>query len=682
MKAHHVTDNFPIGTSVGLYRDAVFDGGNPAPVGTKLATAVVDANGDLDFGVIVEDGTTFIAAAPVGTGWHLMRLTTTNDQRFNLFDLADVDGGPGELGEILVYDGSSFYTPRRKGALDARDWVGYTDSAVDSGPALNQLLQLAHEYEMAVDLPPWQLLTGEPVVIDSFTEVRGKIGYSSIKVADASECAALVSARKGVGGENGGTERMSLYGIDFIGNLAGNPSFAGAIVDLDGIRPIVRLCNFEDGAIPLSTEMTRAPSEGTNEFEDGIFENIGIRKAHVRGISATGPHDSHFSNLLIRCDDGIGIYTHGTAFVWEGSCHVYGAAVVGVDANGGNMFENLIVEGTTGAKMILRGDSNKIHGGWLFAAGAGDSKIGIEFGGGGGDTAFGTQIVGLRIEDCTVGSLKFNTSAANSVIQARISGTGGEAITGAPHAEIEWDVKKSGTIKWGASVGEGKEMLKILGNLSLLGDLDLADGRIRLTERAAPPAAQANAVKLYAEDDGAGKTKAMARFGTGAAIPFALEGASALRIPYTIDLMGADPRQAEALLGDLANVEYKDTGPGDAFSASTGTLPFQLTGKVILAVWELVMNPAGGAGGGVALYGFKEAHQKVAESTLLGERTGSASVTPINIPLDVTAALSALWEEGRAEGAVRFLVHRIKTDGVHTPVVFKSRLLIVMAPFG
>ena len=48
-------------------------------------------------------------------------------------------------------------------------------------------------------------------------------------------------------------------------------------------------------------------------------------------------------------------------------------------------------------------------------------------------------------------------------------------------------------------------------------------GAMQMTEMTAPAAPAANAVRIYAEDDGAGKTRLMARFATGAAVQIAIE---------------------------------------------------------------------------------------------------------------------------------------------------------------
>lgn len=76
MKLANVTATFPPGTTVGAYRSAHFDAGEPSPVGPQLDTAVVALDGSLTFSGLVEDGTTYAAAGIVESAWRVMRFTT------------------------------------------------------------------------------------------------------------------------------------------------------------------------------------------------------------------------------------------------------------------------------------------------------------------------------------------------------------------------------------------------------------------------------------------------------------------------------------------------------------------------------------------------------------------------------------------------------------------------------
>jgi len=73
----NVASVFPVGTKVGLYVDAVFDAGQPSPVGPAISTAVVAGDGSLAFEGGVNDGTTYVLAAKLKGEWKVMRRTTT-----------------------------------------------------------------------------------------------------------------------------------------------------------------------------------------------------------------------------------------------------------------------------------------------------------------------------------------------------------------------------------------------------------------------------------------------------------------------------------------------------------------------------------------------------------------------------------------------------------------------------
>jgi hypothetical protein len=61
------------------------------------------------------------------------------------------------------------------------------------------------------------------------------------------------------------------------------------------------------------------------------------------------------------------------------------------------------------------------------------------------------------------------------------------------------------------------------GVLSVRGSSTSVGGAIGLIEQTAPAAPAANGVRIYAEDNGAGKTRLMALFATGVAQQIAIE---------------------------------------------------------------------------------------------------------------------------------------------------------------
>lgn len=54
-------------------------------------------------------------------------------------------------------------------------------------------------------------------------------------------------------------------------------------------------------------------------------------------------------------------------------------------------------------------------------------------------------------------------------------------------------------------------------NVDIVGDLEIINGFLELNEITAPAAPAANNIRFYAEDNGSGKTRLMAKFATGAA---------------------------------------------------------------------------------------------------------------------------------------------------------------------
>ena len=86
------------------------------------------------------------------------------------------------------------------------------------------------------------------------------------------------------------------------------------------------------------------------------------------------------------------------------------------------------------------------------------------------------------------------------------------------NANVRWQVTSAGT--FGAWVDNTLD----IGNVSDQRPRNVfIAGYNQLSEMTAPAAPAANGVRIYAEDDGAGKTRLMARFATGAAVQIAIE---------------------------------------------------------------------------------------------------------------------------------------------------------------
>lgn len=65
----NVLPGFPVGTKVDVYGGILDDSGEPRPVGPVLDSAVVNAEGEVAFTDLPEEGVVYVAAAQLGDGW-------------------------------------------------------------------------------------------------------------------------------------------------------------------------------------------------------------------------------------------------------------------------------------------------------------------------------------------------------------------------------------------------------------------------------------------------------------------------------------------------------------------------------------------------------------------------------------------------------------------------------------
>jgi hypothetical protein len=333
----------------------------------------------------------------------------------------EIEAGLGELPENIA---STEDVAASKVFIDARDWVGHAPSAADKGPALNEAFKAAAEEGpgAALILPPWQLVVSEPAILDSFVELIGQFGSSWLKVGAGSNCGALQSARYGVGGTTGGTEKAAIRGVSFDGNFAENGGATHAVVELDGLRPFVKDVHIRNGYRNLSSKMSRELSAGGSKLEDGVFSDIGLLDSQVTNFLLEGPHDTQILNVLARTNDGVNIASKGVAPVWT-NCHAYGNCEYPWEVTGG-LFHGCIGEGGEKAQAIILADSTKWWDCWFFYGGGTDGKVGVQFGDA-THTAFTTLMENVRIDGCTNGPLKFVGGHSNSKISGQISGASG-----------------------------------------------------------------------------------------------------------------------------------------------------------------------------------------------------------------------------------------------------------------
>ena len=144
-------------------------------------------------------------------------------------------------------------------------------------------------------------------------------------------------------------------------------------------------------------------------------------------------------------------------------------------------------------------------------------EIGAEAGGTGQSRELkivgGTQIgVGLTLS--AAGSAVMDFISAGSAINLRLSGANA-------------NVQSSFSLSWASgstvTVGNDLRIARSAASVLAINNASTGGGALQVTEMTAPAAPATNSIRIYAEDDGAGKTRLMALFATGAAQQLAIE---------------------------------------------------------------------------------------------------------------------------------------------------------------
>ena len=144
-------------------------------------------------------------------------------------------------------------------------------------------------------------------------------------------------------------------------------------------------------------------------------------------------------------------------------------------------------------------------------------EIGAEAGGTGQSRELkivgGTQIgVGLTLS--AAGSAAMDFISAGSAINLRLSGA-------------DANVQSSFSLSWASgstvTVGNDLRIARSAASVLAINNASTGGGALQVTEMTAPAAPATNSIRIYAEDDGAGKTRLMALFATGAAQQLAIE---------------------------------------------------------------------------------------------------------------------------------------------------------------
>jgi hypothetical protein len=152
-------------------------------------------------------------------------------------------------------------------------------------------------------------------------------------------------------------------------------------------------------------------------------------------------------------------------------------------------------------------------------------QIGAEAAGTGSNRALALWAGGAaRLTVNTDGTISLPASSIINASGTYAAGGGGGgaaiATTGVFIGSGE-QVKWSSTAAWSGSIDAG--LGRAAANVLRVTNGSTGGGAMQLTEMTAPAAPAADNVRIYAEDDGAGKTRLMARFASGAAVQIAIE---------------------------------------------------------------------------------------------------------------------------------------------------------------
>lgn len=149
-----------------------------------------------------------------------------------------------------------------------------------------------------------------------------------------------------------------------------------------------------------------------------------------------------------------------------------------------------------------------------------------------------------------------------------------------------------------------------------------------------------------------------------------------VEVHYT--LFGPEPREASGLQQALAQTTY--AFPGSALSASTDELYAGMSVRAVrYAVWRVVWTP-NATGCGIELITFDPGPSNIVQ---VAERTGNASISPVNDSALVTTAMQDVVDfvGGGALGDTNFhkqIGHRLKSDGSVSPRIYLSKVKMLL----
>lgn len=262
----------------------------------------------------------------------------------------------------------------------------------------------------------------------------------------------------------GGVTNCSISGMTLDGNKANNASGLQAIrVYGYGFRlSNLRIKNAKTVGL-YSEWSTSLPSPGADSMM-GFLDNIKVHDCDSHGVQWKGPHDSQWTKgeIFNNAGRGIDVGAGGDGLAMT-SVHSWGLTqtyacfmgATGVGATG------CVFEGAITAQLAIDGNDCFVVGSFIYGFGAIAVPIGIEFGPGGARQD--VMVIGVKINNCTSGALKF-TNDGGAVVMADVFQGSGTVIAGTISGLTRLDLRTNG-VAGGRSrfpvdveIGQGKAL--------------------------------------------------------------------------------------------------------------------------------------------------------------------------------------------------------------------------------
>lgn len=343
------------------------------------------------------------------------------------------------------------------GFYNAKDYGAKGNGATDDATAIqNAIYACATAGGGVVYLPAGTFIVGTTLILEAGVALRGAGAYATtLKLKNGANTDLLRTTNYGTGG----AYKFAITSLSADGNQANNTSGNGLAID--GLTFVLRDLLIHDFAQAGITGKKTSVEEGSAfGYMDAWIENVKSYLNAKGGVAWEGPHDAHFSNC-----QAISNHTFGFKFFGEGfaaktyACHAYGDHEYGFQIEASIKAVNCESEGASKAQVALWSDNNHWVGGTAFrdASSATDGKVGFQFGRtvaeGGEKSAFNTQIIGVRVNDCTNGAFKLANGWGGSRIQAYVYATSGKAFAGtAPtQGQLDCQIHLQGGVELGVT---------------------------------------------------------------------------------------------------------------------------------------------------------------------------------------------------------------------------------------